>query len=115
MEPAPSGCLQPLGVCNPFLWVSATPFCNPLWSRHRLDVCNPSPLWRSYFFDSQVVPLVIVVMSVAAISGCDSTITYGELRRRELFHALLMAWVLGLALMWRWWRRPRPPQSGTAS
>jgi len=42
------------------------------------------------------------------MSGCASTITYGELRRRELFHAMLIAWVLGLALMWRWWSRPRP-------
>ena len=26
----------------------------------------------------------------------SSTITYGEVRRRELFHAMLVAWVLGL-------------------
>ena len=41
------------------------------------------------------------------MTGCASTITYGEVRRRELFHAMLVAWVLGLALMWRWWSRPR--------
>ncbi len=34
--------------------------------------------------------------------------TYGEVRRRELFHAMLVAWVLGLALMWRWWARAGP-------
>ena len=70
-------------------------------------------MWRSYFFDSRIVPLC---------SGnrprrderLYRTITYGEMRRRELFHAMLVAWVLGLALMWRWWSRPRrrPPPGG---
>jgi hypothetical protein len=69
--------------------------------------------WRSYFFDSRVVPVAIVVLCLAGTSGCGGTITYGELRRRELFHAMLMAWVLGLALLWRWWSRPRKPQNGT--
>jgi cation transport ATPase len=68
--------------------------------------------WRSYFFDSRVVPAVMLVVSVVAMSGCGDTVTYGEVRRRELFHALLMAWVLGLALMWRWWSRSRRPQDG---
>jgi hypothetical protein len=67
--------------------------------------------WRSYFFDSRLVPLVAVVVALAVASGCGGTITYGELRRRELFHAMLVAWVLGLALMWRWWSRPRPQHS----
>jgi hypothetical protein len=68
-------------------------------------------IWRSYFFDPRVVPLVAVAVSLAVMSGCGSPITYGEVRRRELFHAMLVAWVLGLALMWRWWSRPRhrPP------
>jgi hypothetical protein len=68
-------------------------------------------IWRSYFFDSRVVPLVVAGVSLAVISGCGNTITYGEVRRRELFHAMLVAWVVGLALMWRWWSRPRhrPP------
>jgi hypothetical protein len=71
-------------------------------------------MWRSYFFDSRVVPLLLLAVSLAVMSGCSSTITYGELRRRELFHAMLVAWVLGLALMWRWWSRDRssrPPSS----
>jgi len=53
------------------------------------------------------VPLVALVVGLALMSGCGP-ITYGELRRRELFHAMLVAWVLGLALMWRWWSRARP-------
>ena len=31
---------------------------------------------------------------LAMTSGCASTVTYGEVRRRELFHAMLVAWVL---------------------
>jgi hypothetical protein len=67
--------------------------------------------WRSHFFDSRLVPLLLVAITLTMTGGCSGTITYGELRRRELFHALLVAWVLGLALIWRWWsrRRPRPP------
>jgi len=61
---------------------------------------------RSYFFDSRLVPLVALVVGLALMSGCGP-ITYGELRQRELFHAMLIAWVLGLALMWRWWSRAR--------
>jgi hypothetical protein len=64
--------------------------------------------WRSFFFDPRF-PVLIAVIALSMTSGCDAPITYGELRRRELFHALLVAWVLGLALMWRWWSRRRPP------
>ena len=64
--------------------------------------------WRSYFFDNRF-PVLIAAIVLTMTSGCDSPITYGELRRRELFHAMLVAWVLGLALMWRWWGRRRPP------
>jgi hypothetical protein len=64
-------------------------------------------MWRTYFFDSRVVQLLLLTVSLALMSGCSGTITYGEMRRRELFHAMLAAWVLGLALMWRWWSRPR--------
>jgi len=64
--------------------------------------------FRSYFSDSRLMPLVAVAVGLALMSGCAGTITYGELRRRELFHAMLVAWVLGLALMWRWWSRARP-------
>jgi hypothetical protein len=64
--------------------------------------------WRSYFFDPRVVPVLVLALGLATMCGCASTITYGEVRRRELFHAMLVAWVLGLALMWRWWSRRRP-------
>lgn len=69
--------------------------------------------WRSYFFDARVVPLLVAAAGLLVMSGCGSTITYGEVRRRELFGALLTAWLLGLALAWRWWSRPRskPPTS----
>ena len=72
-------------------------------------------VWRSYFFDPRIVPLLVVAVGLAVMSGCTSTITYGEVRRRELFHAMLVAWVLGLALMWRWWSRPRPGNPPMAS
>jgi hypothetical protein len=65
-------------------------------------------VWRSYFFDPRVMPLVALALGLVLLSGCSSTITHGEMRRRELFHAMLVAWVLGLALMWRWWSRRRP-------
>jgi hypothetical protein len=64
-------------------------------------------IWRSYFFDSRLVPLIAAAISLAALGGCASPMTYGQQRRRELFHAMLLAWVFGLALMWRWWSRPR--------
>ena len=72
-------------------------------------------VWRSYFFDPRIVRLLVVGLGLTVMSGCTSTITYGEVRRRELFHAMLVAWVLGLALMWRWWSRPRPGNPPTAS
>jgi hypothetical protein len=73
-------------------------------------------LWRSHFFDPRLMPLIVSAVALAATSGCGDTITYGEVRRRELFHAMLVAWVLGLALMWRWWsrRRPGPPDDRTS-
>jgi hypothetical protein len=65
--------------------------------------------WREYFFDSRVMPALFLAMTLVVTSGCATySITYGEVRRRELFHGLLTAWVLGLALMWRWWSRRRP-------
>lgn len=73
-------------------------------------------LWRSFFFDSRIMPLILAAACLAMTSGCASPVTYGEVRRRELFHAMLVAWVLGLALMWRWWSRSRPgPPPGGAS
>jgi hypothetical protein len=65
-------------------------------------------VWRSYFFDPRVVPLVALAVGLLVIGGCGAPLTYGEVRRRELFHAMLVAWMIGLALMWRWWSRPRP-------
>lgn len=67
--------------------------------------------WRSFFFDPRVMPMIAMAMGLVVLSGCSSTITYGEIRRRELFHAMLSAWVFGLAVIW-WWssrrRRGRP-------
>jgi hypothetical protein len=63
--------------------------------------------WRSYFFDPRMVPLLMATLGLAVMGGCAPTMTYGEMRRGELFKALLMAWLLGLALAWRWWSRPR--------
>jgi hypothetical protein len=69
--------------------------------------------WRSYFFDARVVPMLVAASGLLVMSGCGGTVTYGEVHRRELFGALLTAWLLGLALAWRWWSRPRskPPTS----
>jgi hypothetical protein len=70
--------------------------------------------WRSFFFDPRVMPMIAFALSVMVLSGCGTTITYGEMRRRELFHAMLLAWVFALALIW-WWssrRRSRKPREG---
>jgi hypothetical protein len=65
-------------------------------------------LWRSYFFDPRALRVLwIVAPAVALLAGCGPQ-TVGDVRRGELFDAMLMAWVLGLALLWRWWARPRP-------
>jgi hypothetical protein len=63
--------------------------------------------WRGYFFDTRVVPMIAMAMGLAVVSGCAAPITYGEMRRRELFHAMLSAWVVGLALIWWWSSRRR--------
>ncbi|WP_406698726.1 hypothetical protein V5E97_07550 [Singulisphaera sp. Ch08] len=65
--------------------------------------------WRGYFFDSRIVPFLMAALGLTllGLSGCSSTLTYGEVRRRELFRAMLMAWLVGLAFVWRWWSRPR--------
>lgn len=70
--------------------------------------------WRSFFFDSRVMPMIAMATGLVVLSGCSTTITYGEMRRRELFHAMLSAWVVGLALIW-WWssRRRRGGKHGT--
>jgi hypothetical protein len=64
-------------------------------------------LGRVYFFDRTLVPVVLALAALTTLSGCAGTITYGEVRRRTLFEALLVSWVFGLALLWRWWSRPR--------
>ena len=63
--------------------------------------------WRGYFFDPRVVPALLAAATLGLLCGCSSTITYGELHRRELFHAMLLAWTFGLALLWLWRGRPR--------
>ncbi len=64
--------------------------------------------WRSFFFDARIVPLLIAGAGMALLSGCSSPMSYGEVRRRELFHAMLLAWMFGLAVLWRWWSPRRP-------
>jgi len=70
-------------------------------------------VWRSYFFDKTMPKLVILAfLSVTLLSGCGNNPTVGDMRRRELFGAMISAWVLGLALAWRWWARTRPKPPG---
>lgn len=63
--------------------------------------------WRGYFFDPRMMPILLAALGVAALSGCGGPITYGEFRRREMFHAMLPAWVFGLAVLWWWASRVR--------
>jgi hypothetical protein len=71
--------------------------------------------WRGFFFDTRVVPVLLAAAGLVVLSGCGGPVTYGEVRRRELFDAMLMAWLLGLALLWRWWGRPRSKPPGPGS
>ncbi len=64
-------------------------------------------VWRDYYFDTRIVPVLLAMASLLALSGCGSTLTYGEVRRRELFVALIVSWTFGLALIWRWLSRRR--------
>ena len=64
--------------------------------------------WRGYFFDPRIVPTLAAAAGLLLLSGCAATETYGEVRRRELFSAMLTAWLLGLALAWRWGSRSKP-------
>jgi hypothetical protein len=70
--------------------------------------------WRGYFFDPRIAPVLVAALSVAAMSGC-ATKTIGDVRRQELFQAMLISWLLGLALAWRWWSRsrPKPPRASS--
>jgi hypothetical protein len=68
--------------------------------------------WRGYFFDPRIVPVLVAASTLAVMAGCTKTETFGEVRRRELFQAMLMAWLLGLALAWRWWARSRSKPPG---
>ncbi len=64
--------------------------------------------FREFFFDKRLAPfLVLTALSCVAAAGCAAPETLGDVRRRDLFEALLVAWVAGLALIWRWGRRPR--------
>jgi hypothetical protein len=74
-------------------------------------------VWRGYFFDPRIAPALVAASTLVLMSGCGKTETYGEIRRRDLFQAMLLAWLLGLALAWRWWSRsrsrPKPPGSSS--
>ena len=72
-------------------------------------------VWRGYFFDPRIAPGLLAIASLALVTGCGATETLGEVRRRELFQAMLMAWLLGLALAWRWWSRSRSKPPGPPS
>ncbi|MEO6809094.1 MAG: hypothetical protein ABI353_08265 [Isosphaeraceae bacterium] len=64
-------------------------------------------VWRDYFFDPRLVRVLLFAafgLTLAGLSGCG-TPTVGDVRRRDLFNAMLTAWVLGLALFWRWGSR----------
>ena len=63
--------------------------------------------WRGYFFDPRIVPALLAASSLPLMAGCGTT-TLGEVRRRDLFGAMLPAWLIGLALAWQWWSRSRP-------
>lgn len=65
-------------------------------------------LWRDYFFDKTPAPALLLALSAATLlTGCSQNLTVGDIRRRRLFEAMVTAWLLGLALFWRWWRRSR--------
>jgi hypothetical protein len=66
--------------------------------------------FRGFFFDPTIAPVLLAGLSLGLLCGCAS-MTLGDVRRRDLFHAMLMAWTLGLALLWRWWSRSRPGSS----
>ncbi len=66
---------------------------------------------RGFFFDARVMPMIALGCGLLVLSGCGGPVTYGEMRRRELFHAMLLAWTFALAMIW-WWssrRRQRTP------
>ena len=64
--------------------------------------------WRAFFFDPRIVQVLLAAASLTLMNGCAKTVTHGDVRRRELFHAMLMAWTFGLAVLWRWCSRKRP-------
>jgi hypothetical protein len=65
-------------------------------------------IFRTYFFDSRVAKVILIAgVSAFLLSGCGPPPTVGDVRRRELFQAMMMAWVLGFALVWRWLARER--------
>jgi len=69
-------------------------------------------VWRAYFFDPRTLPILLAASTLVLTAGCAPTETYGEIRRRELFQAMLMAWLIGLAIAWRWWGRTRSRPRG---
>lgn len=63
--------------------------------------------WRGFFSDPRVMPIIALGCGLLVISGCAAPITYGEMRRRELFHVMLLAWTFALAMIWWWSSRRR--------
>ena len=65
-------------------------------------------VFRAYFFDPRIAQVLLIAgLSIFLLGGCGPPPTVGDVRRRELFQAMMMAWVLGLALVWRWLARER--------
>jgi hypothetical protein len=64
-------------------------------------------LWRTYFFDPAALRTILIALACLTLLGGCGPSSVGEVRRRELFDALLLAWVVGLALIWRWQSRSR--------
>lgn len=61
---------------------------------------------RSYFFDKTLAPaLFIAAIGISVLSGCANTQTLGDVRRNQLFESMMLAWVIGLAYLWRRWCR----------
>lgn len=61
---------------------------------------------RDFFFDPRIMPMIALGCGLVILSGCGP-VTYGEMRRRELFHAMLLAWTFALAMIWWWSSRRR--------
>ena len=91
---ASAGSVERFTADSPSHWLS---------SARSLAVSGRQPVLARLFLRSADSALIIVAIVSGGGERMWHPLTYGEVRRRELFHAMFVAWVLGLALMWRWW------------